>query len=83
MIFTRFGCEVELTAYHGKHQPKGFSAPLMLVGVKYKDDSSTTFKFAHTLKADGGLNEIEAAISALPEIALEGKALKAAIKQAE
>ncbi len=82
MIYTRFGTEVELLAYCGKHQPKGFSVPLMLLHVRHRDDDSEGYQFAAFLKADGGINAIESAVDALPEVTLTGKALKAALKDA-
>lgn len=83
MIYTRFGSEVELTAYCGKHSQKGYPAPLMLAKVRYLDDGSEGYQFVHTLKADGGIAEIDTKVDALPEVALEGKELKAALKDAE
>ncbi len=83
MIYTRWGNEVVLTAYHGRVAAPGFAAPLILVSVQYADDGAVRHQFAHTLKADAGWREIDVAVDAVPEIVLTGDALKAALKEAE
>jgi hypothetical protein len=82
MIYSRFGCHLKITGYCGKHQPKGYAAPVMLVRAIREDDQATRHYFAHALKADDGLNEIEAAIDAAPEITLTKADLAKAIEQA-
>ncbi len=82
MIYQRFGSPVKIVAYCGKHSCPGFPAPLMLVRVEYLDRAEISYQFAHTLKADGGIKEIDAAIDAAPEIKLASFALKDALKHA-
>ena len=81
-IFTRWGDEITVSAYCGKHQPKWAGVPLILLKVKYQDDHE---RFAHPVnfKADGGWAEIDAAVDAAPVIELGPKELKAALKEAE
>lgn len=81
-IYSCWGETVEIVAYCGKHQPKGFNFPMMLVQCKYPD-GEVRYVFATYLRADGGINAIEAAIAAAPEAVLTGAALRAALKQAE
>lgn len=82
MIYSRWGCELELTAYCGKHKLPEFALPLMLVMAKRKDDGKTCYYFAAFLRADGGLKEIEEAIAALPEVELMPDELQKAVKDA-
>lgn len=84
MIYSQFGTEVQLLAYCGKHKKRDQPAPMMLVKVRYMDaDRQERHQFVHTLRADGGINEIEAAVDALYETVLTGEMLKAALKEAE
>mgnify|MGYP001609858922 CR=1 FL=1 len=83
MIYQRFGSPLKIVAYCGKHVRKGFLAPMILVRVDYLDRAEISYQFAHTLKADGGINEIDAAIDAVPEVKLAAFALKDALKKAE
>jgi len=82
MIYTRWGSEVRLTAYNGKHQEPGFRYPMMLVTVQHVDDGRESHQYVHTLRADGGLEEIEGIVEALPEVTLKGAALNKALKEA-
>lgn len=88
MIYSRWGCHVRITGYCGKHQPKGYSGPIVLVQAERRDPekpdepSETTFYFAQSLRADDGWKEIDAAVDAAPEIKLNPEELKAALKQA-
>lgn len=82
MIYSNFGCELDITAYCGKHKVKGLPHPVMLVRATRKDDGAERHYFADTLRADGGINAIDAAIDAAPEVALAGAELKRAIEQA-
>ncbi len=85
-IYTKQGEEVEVVAYHGKHSPISWKsvAELVLVSVRRKEEPRETFGyFAFALKADGGPQEIDAAIDAAPEVTLDKVALRKAIKEAE
>lgn len=83
MIYQRFGSPLKIVAYCGKHICKGFPAPMILVRVDYLDRAEIGYQFAHTLRADGGMQEIDAAIDAAPEVKLADFALKDALKLAE
>lgn len=89
MIYSQWGCLVEVTAYCGKHKVPGYAFPIMIVRAnrsdpeKIAEPKEVKHYFAFSLRADNGINEIEAAIDAAPEINLSPKELKAAIKDAE
>ncbi len=86
MIFSCWGTPLTPLAYCGKHERKAYPAPMMLVRVRfnYPDMAPETgYVYAHTLKADGGLNEIEDAIADLPEVELAGAELQEALRDAE
>jgi hypothetical protein len=84
MFYTRFGSRVELLAYAGKHERKGYPHPMMLVKIRFVDEEGLEgYYFAHNLRADGGINAIHAAIDALPQITLTDKELRANLKDAE
>ncbi len=82
MIYQRFGSPLKIVAYCGKHAVKGFPSPMILVRVDYLDHAEIDYQFAHTLKADAGIQEIDAAIDAAPEVKLVAFALKDAIAKA-
>lgn len=82
-IYNRWGSEVRISAYHGKHKPKWANFPMMLVSVHYLAENVTGFQFVSALRATDGINEIEAAIDKLPETSLDEKSLKMALKEAE
>lgn len=81
-IYTRWGNEVTIVGYCGKHQPEWASGKMVLVKIRYAGDTDS-FAFAHTLKADGGWDTINKAVDAAPAIELNGDDLKAALKIAE
>jgi hypothetical protein len=83
MIYSRFGCELKIVNYCGKHQKPGYGAGLVLVKALRQDDGAECYYFAHTLRADGGINAIDKAIDDAPEINLTASELEKAIKQAE
>lgn len=89
MIYSRWGCLVEVTAYCGKHKVPGYAFPLMLVRANRSDPDKPAepkevkHYFASSLRADNGINEIESAIDAAPEVSIAGKELRAAIADAE
>jgi len=82
MIYTKFGSPCTILAYAGKHQPKHFQSPVMLAKIRHDDDGSEGFYFPIFMRADGGINEIDAAVDAAPEITLGSVELKAALKEA-
>lgn len=81
MIFSRFGNDVEIVAYCGKHKPPGIASRLVLVKLRY-NDGGFRYGFATYLRADGGLEEIDAAVDKAPHVTLEGDELEKAIAQA-
>jgi hypothetical protein len=83
VIVTGFGSEVTITAVCGKHQPKWAAFPLLLVQVRYSDDNSISYQYTCNLRAEGGMNAIDAAVDAVPELTLSKKELTAAMKAAE
>lgn len=86
MIYSNWGCEVKIIGYLGKHKCPGITAERMLVRAERTDPETRKMDikhyFAFSLRADGGINEIEAAIDAAPELKVVGKELKDAIKDA-
>jgi pentose-5-phosphate-3-epimerase len=82
MIYTRWGSEVRITGYCGKHEVDGYCDRLMLVRAVRQADQLERYYLAVTLKADGGINEVEAAIDAAPAVTLHGSELYDAIQQA-
>ena len=84
MIYNRWGTEIEIVAYCGKHPPQGFSqdAACVLVKVKFLDDGSEGYQFARNLKADGGAAEVDKAVDAAAEIELPKNILTQAISVA-
>jgi hypothetical protein len=82
MIYSRWGSGIRITGYCGKHETKSYAHPLILVRTIRDDDQVTRYYFAWTLKADGGIKEVEAAIDAAPEVTLDKVALAKAIEQA-
>lgn len=84
MIKTKFGSEVTIVQYCGKHRVlPDFPEPIILVKVRRINDNKEMFRFSHTLKADGGLKEIDKAIDAAEEVIPTGRALKEALREAE
>lgn len=68
MIYTRMGSPVVLLWRHGEQRLSGFDSPVELLAFRYSDDSPAIHRFigAHALRADGGSQEIDAAIQQLP-----------------
>lgn len=83
-IYNRFGDKLVIVQKCGEHQPKGFTAPVMLVGVKFDDEGENhlRYQFAEALKADGGWQEIKSAVDAATLNVVSGSSLVAAIQQA-
>jgi hypothetical protein len=82
MIYSRWGSGIRVTGYCGKHQIEGYGTPLMLVRAVGVADGQERFYLAWTLRADGGIKEVEAAIDAAPEVILDEATLAKAIEQA-
>jgi hypothetical protein len=82
MIYSRWGSGIRITGYCGKQAVEGYGTPLMLVRAVRVGDRQERFYLAWTLKADGGIKEIEDAIDAAPEVTLDEAALAKAIEQA-
>lgn len=78
-IFTRFGSEVAIIGDVGEYKTKEFDYPVRLIEVLYAEDKAKRYLLAHTLRADNGWQEIEAAIQAAPKIKLEAKELRQAL----
>jgi hypothetical protein len=84
-IFSRWGEEIEILAYCGKHTPEGCKYPMTMVKGRPKGEEREQYYFAYTLRADGGLTEIETAVDAAPTTDMKRLPkgdLKAAIHQA-
>jgi hypothetical protein len=81
VIYDAFSSPVTLVAYCGKH--KAQEAVWDMVLLRIQCDGETRHVFMHTLKADGGLNEIHEAVDALPEVILSRAELRKALKEAE
>lgn len=81
-IFTRWQGKVEIWARCGEHQPEDFVCPVRLVQVK-REEGEVRYQFLEFLRADEGMNEIEAAYAdCAREENLSDEALNRAIKQA-
>lgn len=83
MIFSRWGNSLTIIAYCGKHKPKWAAGPLVLVKARFDDDGRERFMHTHSMKADGGWQEIDAAVDAAPEVTLTAAELKRALREAE
>jgi hypothetical protein len=81
MIVTRFGGEVVIISRHGTHKASYMNVPdqLLLVHIYGK----ATYRWAHQLRADGGVKEIDAAINAAPFVGMPSDALKKAMRMAQ
>jgi hypothetical protein len=87
-IFTRFGREVRVTAYAGRHKVKGVPNPVELVqvvgdGRDAQPGEEPHWRFAHTFKADGGWSAIAAAVALAPVVTLAPWELEHALREAE
>lgn len=81
MIYNRWGTPITILASCGEHKMKGFRLPMRLVKVRHSDTEHVGYELVHSLRADGGVREIEVAVAAVPE---ETPAdLKAALQAAE
>lgn len=80
-IFTRWGNQIEVTGYCGKHRPDK-TYEFVLLRCRFEDGVERHL-WMYTLKANGGLNEIEEAACLAPEIKLSPEELKKAMKEAE
>lgn len=83
MIYTRFGSEIELLANCGLHKMQYFTAPAPLLKIRFKNDGTEGYRFDFTLKADGGWDEIDKAVVALPKLKLSRGEKKAALESAD
>lgn len=87
MIYSRFGGCVTVLARCGLHHPEpGSESLLELVRVTIADEDGSNpierYRYAETLKADGGWLEIQVAVRDAPEVALPFDELQAAKQQA-
>lgn len=84
-IYTRMGGIATINRncgqYHPPYLPKGTQLSLVLVDILGL--GNPRYKWAETLKADDGWNEIKAAIDAAPRMRLNKKELAAAFREAE
>ena len=82
VIYSHYGNVIEVTGYCGRHKVKGFPAPIVLVKARRQEDRAERYYFAHSLRADDGINVVHAAIDDAPEITLGKADLAKAIEQA-
>lgn len=82
-IYSRWGEEVHLIAFCGRHKPHWAANELCVLKGEYVEDKETRYFTYSSLKADGGINEIEEVVKDLPEIKLEGKELRKAMQDIE
>jgi hypothetical protein len=84
VIYTTWAEPVEIVAFAGKHPRRGDKLPMLLVRVKRLEEPRDEFHaFVHTLRADGSVPEIDAAVDAAPEVVLTARDLRQALKEAE
>jgi hypothetical protein len=87
-IYSGWGSRIEILAYCGKHKPKGYAVPLVLVFANRTDPdrpelpAEKHYYLASSLRADGGYAEIEAAVAAAPVVELPLSELEKALGQA-
>lgn len=87
MIYTRHGMKVRIAADCGEQKPHTFQFPAELLKLEELNDEGEPigkflFYFLPFLKAEGGWDEIQNVLKYAPEIKLDKKELKQAIKQA-
>lgn len=80
MINSRFGSEVELTAYCGEDGIPPCTRSL--VKARRVEDGAIRFYFAEYLKADGGSKEITEAVAKLPKLDLSPQEFIEAVEEA-
>jgi hypothetical protein len=81
-IYTRWGSQVIIVKDHGKVEaPWISSASVRLVTVRF-EDNSLQFYFTIGLRANDGINEIEAATDAAPKAKLNKEELAKAMAEA-
>jgi hypothetical protein len=78
MIYSAWGCKLEIIGYCGKHG----RPPMMLVRAK-RGSGEIRHYFVYTLRADGGSKEIDATVDAAPEIKMDRQAILLALYEAE
>jgi hypothetical protein len=82
VIYSKFGCELTVTGHCGDHKPKGWQFPVTLLRAVRKDDGAARHYLMAYLRADGGIDELEAAAKAAPVVVMPKAELKAALDQA-
>lgn len=83
MIYSRWGIPLQIVADCALVRFDGDDEGITrLVRAIRRDDGATRHYFAHTLRADGGVEEIQAAIDAAPRRAPKGRELTRAIQEA-
>jgi hypothetical protein len=73
---------ITITANNGEHYSSNYPRLVRLVSATRFDDGAPGFYLAHGLKADGGINEIDAAIAAAPQITLPLDKARKALRDA-
>lgn len=81
-IYSPWGEDVKIVADHGQVVASYLNGPARLVTIQYKDGRLGK-QFIHNLKAEGGINTLEAAADAAEEVTLDPPALKLALIEAE
>ncbi len=76
MIFSRFGVPIRIVSYCGIHGGG------KLVDCENPETGKRRFYFSHTLRADGGIAEIDSAIDSVDFRDIVGGELKLALSQA-
>lgn len=82
MIYTRMGSPVHVLGDAGMQRPGYLKYRARLLRIAF-NDSSLGWCWLHTLKADGGVEEIERARLASPRLELTGPELVNAFKDAK
>lgn len=82
MLYNRWGDVCEVEADCGLHDVAGFRTAVRLVAVRYVDTDHTAYVFAHTLRADDGIREVDYFLQRVPRRRLCPSLLERAIRMA-
>ena len=86
MIFTQWGRPLKIIGNGGEHKKREYPLPVTLVKVRHHDDTNHTdfeqWRLTVNMKADGGLKEINEAVSSAPKLRLSKNQLETALSEA-
>lgn len=82
MLYTRFGTQLTIIANCGENKMGEGEDAFFLTVVRVKYNDVERYRFAETLRADGGLPEIFDAVGQAPVVNLDAGDFAAAVKEA-